>query len=55
MQFLYISLGSLAEIETQLDVCQRLNYIDQSSEIQSKISHINSMLSGLITSLKRKI
>lgn len=55
IQFLYISLGSLSEIETQLDVCIRLGYINH-SEIRTKnIHHINSMLSGLIAALKRKI
>ena len=55
IQFLYISLGSLSEIETQLDICCRLGYIKQSDNRTKNINHINSMLSGLIASLKRKL
>ncbi|MAE08756.1 MAG: hypothetical protein CL661_08370 [Bacteroidetes bacterium] len=54
-QFLYISLGSLSELETQLDICFRLGYIEQSETITKNINHIVSMLSGLIASLKRKL
>ncbi|MDD3032203.1 MAG: four helix bundle protein, partial [Atribacterota bacterium] len=28
-QFLYISLGSCAEVETQLFIAHKLNYVDQ--------------------------
>lgn len=30
-QFLYIALGSCAELETQIEVCRALRYIDQES------------------------
>ena len=55
IQFLYISLGSLSEIETQLEVSKRLEYYESNDEMNKRINYINSMLSGLITSLKRKL
>jgi len=54
IQFLYISLGSLAEIETQLEIAIRLNYCSE-VEIQSlTIFHLKQMLLKMINSLKRK-
>jgi len=55
IQFLYISLGSLSELETQIDVCNRLGYYEKNVSLIKKVSYINSMLSGLIASLKRKL
>ncbi len=54
LQFLNIANGSLAEIETQLELAYRLNYI-QSIEIQPNINHIRSMIFGLIRSLRKKL
>ena len=55
IQFLYISLGSLSEIETQIEVSLRLGYLDKDDILNNRINYINSMLSGLINSLKRKV
>lgn len=55
IQFLYMSLGSLSELETQYDICVRLNYINLEKDFTNRISYINSMLTGLIRSLKRKL
>ena len=55
IQFLYISQGSLSELETQLDICLRLGYVEQNDSRAKNFNHINSMLSGLIASLKRKL
>lgn len=54
LQFLYISLGSLAELETQYEIAKNLNYIEESEEITSKIIFIRIMLSNLIKSIKNK-
>ncbi len=48
---LYISLGSLAEIETQLEIAFKLEYIGENSEIKEKIIYIRRMLTKLIKSL----
>jgi four helix bundle protein len=55
IQFLYISLGSLAELETQVEIAFRLDYFHEKDQIQSKIIFIRSMLSNLIKSLKIRI
>ena len=54
IQFLYISLGSLAELETQLEISQRIGYIDKSTNFENEIKLLRVMLSKLITSLKNK-
>lgn len=54
LQFLYVSLGSLAELETQYEIAQNLNYIKESEEIRNKIIFIRIMLSNLIKSIKNK-
>jgi len=54
LQFLNISNGSLSEIETQLEIALRLNYL-KPNDIQQEINHIRSMLFGLMKSLKNKM
>lgn len=54
LQYLYISLGSLAELETQYEIAQNLKYIKESEEIRNKIIFIRIMLSNLIKSIKNK-
>ena len=55
IQFLYISLGSAAEIETQIDIAKKLNYYDDEKELEDELHHIINMLIKLIRSLKAKI
>lgn len=52
IRFLYISLGSLAETETQLEIAERLEFIKANSEIEEKIIYIRRMILKLIKSLK---
>jgi len=54
-QFLYISLGSATEIETQLIICENLKYIKASisAELQTNLTEIRKTLMGLIKSLKK--
>lgn len=53
-RFLYIALGSLSELETQIDISYRLNFISEVEykNAESKVFYIRKMLSGLIKSLK---
>ena len=55
-QFLSISRGSLYEIETQLEICERLNYIDKTKTNKAKsiIVEISKMLNALAVSLETK-
>ncbi|MFA6294424.1 MAG: four helix bundle protein [Victivallales bacterium] len=54
VQFLYIALGSAAELETQLIISARLGYLNSSTEFLSQLNDITKMLVGLISYLKRK-
>lgn len=53
IQFLYIAKGSLAEIETQLIICQRLNYLEESTNFFDDIKRLRTMLVGLINALNK--
>ena len=53
IQFLYISLGSLAELETQLLLSKELGFL-KNEEINGSIVRIRKMLLGLIKHLKGK-
>ena len=55
VQFLYIALGSASEVETQLIIAKRLNYIMSIENELNEITKIRKMLNGLISSIKRKI
>jgi len=54
-QFLFISLGSCSELETQLIIANRRKYISQNDlvELQEDIDHESRMLMNLIKSLKK--
>lgn len=54
VQFLYIAKGSAAELETLLEITNRLqfNHAANIEEIQRLLSEILRMLSGLISKLK---
>jgi four helix bundle protein len=55
IQFLYIALGSAAEIETQIIISLKLKYINEetSTNLLSEINTISRMLQGLLKSLKK--
>jgi four helix bundle protein len=52
-QFLYIALGSCAELETQLVIANRLNYLE--ADIKSKISNDLEIICKMITNLIKKL
>ncbi|MGJ1433095.1 four helix bundle protein [Sphingobacterium spiritivorum] len=52
VQFLYISLGSLSEVETQLELAQLLGYIKDNVNLIDENSQIRRMLLKLIESLR---
>ena len=57
LRFLSISLGSLAELETQLILAEQLEYIDAVTlrNLLTKTDEIQRMLRGLQKSLKAKL
>ncbi len=52
-QFLYVALGSCAELETQITIAMELNYIQKSKEMEllENSDHICRMISNLIKKL----
>lgn len=52
VRFLHISLGSLAELETQLLIATNLEYLENTDVLDSELLTIRKMLLGLIRSLK---
>lgn len=56
INFLHIAQGSLAELDTQLEIALRLNLTNQEAwtTMNTKLLEADKMLSGLINSLKEK-
>ena len=52
VQFLYIALGSVSELETQLIIAKRRNYI-KDDNLLLNIDNIRKMIIGLVKSLTR--
>ncbi len=54
IRFLYFSLGSLSEIETQIIISRKLLFIKSTEKIIESIQTIKKMVIGLINYLKNK-
>ena len=55
-QFLYISLGSASELDTQIEIAKRIG-LGKSSDLeklQSQVNMVSRMLQGLIHSVKKR-
>lgn len=52
IQFLYVALGSAAELETQLILADRLGYPVANDGLLARVENIMKMLNGLIRKLK---
>lgn len=52
-QFLYVSLGSCAELETQITIAKELKYMMENEEVVllEKLDHLCRMISNLIKKL----
>ncbi len=50
IQFLHIAQGSLSELDTQLEITNRLGFLSQKdwSELEAMMNRIDKMVSGLI-------
>ena len=53
LQFLGIASGSLAELETQIELSFRLGYLQDHTTINSMCDEVGKMLTGLIKSVKK--
>ena len=56
VQFLYISLGSASELDTQIEIAKKigLGNISEMEALQLKVNGVSRMLQGLIRSVKTK-
>lgn len=57
IQFLKIARGSLAELETQIIISQKLKYLDEETyeKLSFVITEIGKMLNSLIRSINQKL
>ena len=55
IQFIYISLGSLGELDTQMEIAVRLKFIESQKEFNEKLLLIRKQLYGLVKSLKTRL
>jgi len=54
IQFLHVALGSVSEVETQVIIAQRLNYVDDTSSIDEQIEAVRKLILGVVRYLKRQ-
>jgi four helix bundle protein len=56
LHFLFHARGSLLEVQTQLVIAERLQYLSEDGrDLTSKAEGVGRALSGLISSLERKV
>ncbi len=53
-RFLYISLGSISELEAQYEACIKLELAHKDDDLADKIDHVKSLLIRLIKVLRQK-
>jgi four helix bundle protein len=54
INFLYISMGSLSEVETQLEISRRRGYIKSTEPLINTVIRIRKMINGLIKQLRNR-
>jgi four helix bundle protein len=55
VQFLGISCGSISELETQLELAQRLGYLDANTDAMLQVNRVGRLVRSLRNSLRRKL
>jgi four helix bundle protein len=55
IQFLYIALGSVSEIDTQIEIVKRLGFAVAEPEIEDHLLQVKKMLVSLIKTLQSKL
>ena len=53
IQFLYIALGSLSELETQIIIANRLEYLNNFDTLLEDLKFVQKLINGLIYYLKK--
>ncbi len=54
IQFLYIALGSITEVDTQLELICRLKFAVVTPQLYDKVEHVKKMLLNLIKAMKMR-
>jgi four helix bundle protein len=55
IQYVYIALGSASELDTQIQISQRVGYIKDTVQLRQEIILIKKMLNSLIASIKKQV
>jgi four helix bundle protein len=57
VQFLYVSLGSISELETQIIISQNLKFLssNDSIKIQNELTELRKMILGLIRHIRSRV
>ena len=54
IQFLHIANGSLSELDTHLELAQRLGYLTIKDKVQQQLDDVQHQVLNVIASLKRR-
>jgi four helix bundle protein len=54
LHFLSIAQGSLSELDTLVEVADRLGYLDEIESLRAGIDRVSGLTMGLATSLRRR-
>ena len=54
LHFLSIAAGSLSELDTLIELAQRLGYLNDTEELRKTLDDVSGMLMGLQTSIRRR-
>jgi four helix bundle protein len=54
LQFLGIACGSLAELDTQLEIAVQLGYLDATAEVMSQVNRVGMLVRLLRKSIRNK-
>ena len=55
IQFIYISLGSLGELDTQMEIAVRLKFMEEQKDFNEKLLLIRKQLFSMVKSLKTRL
>jgi four helix bundle protein len=55
IHFASIAGGSLAELDTQIELARRLGFLKVTSEVQAQIDEVAALVLALIEALRRKV
>lgn len=54
-RFLIDARGSLNEVETQLEICRRVGYLRETSQLNASLSRVRQLLAGTIRTLTSRL